>query len=188
MNFVSRFHIPNLITLARILAVPLAIWLMVGGRYDLAFWVFSVAAISDALDGFLAKRFDAVTTMGGFLDPIADKLLLVSVYVTLGIQDKMESWLVILVVFRDVLIIGGALLFETVTHALTMEPLMISKINTVVQIGLGLAVLSHISGGPVDGWLIAPLTVTVAVTTVVSGGLYVFKWGAKASGLTEEER
>src|ERR1700745_729970 len=106
-------NLPNFISLVRLLLVPLQIWLIYVGRYGFAFWILVAAGISDALDGFIAKRFDRRTRLGALLDPVADKVLLVSVYVTLGIAGQIWPWLVVLVVFRDVMIIGGFLLIQT---------------------------------------------------------------------------
>jgi len=169
-------NLPNLITLARIASVPLVVWLIVDGYMLWAFWVFVVAGLSDALDGFIAKRFDMETELGKYLDPLADKALLVSVYVTLGIEGYVASWLVILVVFRDIAIVGGALLFETITHSLTMQPLMVSKVNTVVQILLAVAVMATAGYGvELDGAL-DMLVLLTAATTVLSGLAYAVKW------------
>lgn len=103
-------NLPNLISLGRLLLVPLAISLILEANYRAAFWVFVIAGVSDALDGFIAKRFDRRTRLGALLDPLADKVLLVSVYVTLGIAGQLWPWLVVLVVFRDLMIVGGFLL------------------------------------------------------------------------------
>src|SRR5688500_12469917 len=89
-------NLPNAITIARILAVPVLIWLIVSGEYLLAFWLFVLAGISDGVDGFIAKRFDQRTELGAYLDPIADKLMLVSIYVSLGLLRVLPPWLVIL--------------------------------------------------------------------------------------------
>lgn len=169
-------NLPNLITLARIASVPLVVWLIVDGYMLWAFWVFVAAGLSDALDGFIAKRFDMETELGKYLDPLADKALLVSVYVTLGVEGYIASWLVILVVFRDIAIVGGALLFETITHSLTMQPLMVSKVNTVVQILLAVAVMANAGYGiELDGGL-DMLVLLTAATTVLSGLAYAVKW------------
>src|SRR5204863_7536823 len=128
-------NIPNLISLGRLLLVPLAISLILDGRYWAAFWVFVIAGISDALDGFIAKRFDRRTRLGALLHPLADKVLLVSVYVTLGIAGQLWTWLVVLVVFRDVMIVGGFLLIQAITTVpKPFQPLLISKLNTGVQV------------------------------------------------------
>jgi cardiolipin synthase len=129
-------NLPNLITLSRLLSVPLTIWLILGERFGVAFWVFVGAGISDALDGFIAKRFDCRTRLGALLDPVADKALLTSVYVALGIAEYLPNWLVILVVFRDVMIIGGFVLIQTLAATSRFDPLYISKINTLAQIAL----------------------------------------------------
>src|SRR5438034_11404389 len=110
-----ELNLPNLISLGRLFLVPVTIWLIIDGQYGIAFWVLVVAGFSDALDGFIAKRFDRRTRLGALLDPLADKVLLVSVYVTLGIAGQLWTWLVVLVVFRDVMIIGGFLLIQAIT-------------------------------------------------------------------------
>lgn len=174
--------IPNLITLGRLLAVPLAVWLMLTDRYGAAFWLFLAAGISDAIDGFLARRLKARSEIGAYLDPLADKCLLVSSYVTLGHQDHIESWLVILVVFRDVLIIGGAILYQTLTQSLTVQPLLISKLNTVLQIALIGFVLARLGLGIGDGGLTQWLGYAVAASTLASGAAYVAVWGRRVLG------
>jgi cardiolipin synthase len=171
--------LPNLISLARLLAVPVTVWLIINDRLGFAFWMFVAAGISDALDGFIAKHFGARSVIGGYLDPLADKALLTSVYVTLGYVGHMASWLVILVVFRDVLIIGGAILYHTLTGKLTMQPLFVSKINTAAQIALAAAVLAQ-SGLGVDYRLDDLLVPVVAGTTLASGAAYLTIWGWKA--------
>jgi cardiolipin synthase (CMP-forming) len=172
--------LPNLISLLRLCLVPLAIWLMLSNRHQTAFWVFIFAGVTDALDGFIAKHFNVRTTLGGYLDPLADKALLMSVYVTLGYQDHIEDWLVILIVFRDVLIIGGAILYQTLTQSLTMEPLWISKINTVAQIMLAAVALGllgfHIPGHDV---IVEFFTWIVAASTAGSGLAYLLIWGSR---------
>jgi cardiolipin synthase len=178
-------NVPNLITLARLVSAPLVVWLILDGRLMAAFWVFLAAALSDAADGIIAKRFNAETVFGGFLDPIADKALLVSVYVTLGYRGLIETWLVIMVVFRDVLIIGGALLFQTVTQSLNMRPLPISKINTFAQLVLALTVLAVHGYGPKGLGVLDVFTYIVAATTLLSGGVYVIKWSRMAATLED---
>ncbi|HWA45034.1 MAG TPA: CDP-alcohol phosphatidyltransferase family protein [Hypericibacter adhaerens] len=174
--------LPNLITLGRLLAVPLAVWLMLTDRYTAAFWLFITAGVSDAIDGFLARRLKAQSEIGAYLDPLADKCLLVSSYVTLGHQGHLDSWLVILVVFRDLLIIGGALLYQTLTHSLTMQPLFISKLNTVLQIALIGVVLAKLGLGIGGSDLVQWLGYAVAASTLASGGAYVAIWGRRVLG------
>jgi cardiolipin synthase (CMP-forming) len=178
--------LPNLISLGRLLAVPLAVWLMLGEHYTAAFWLFIVAGISDALDGFLARQLNLRTTIGGYLDPLADKALLTSVYVTLGYKGHIADWLVILVVFRDVLIIGGAVLYQLFTQSLRMQPLFISKLNTLAQITLAAIVLADLGLGIVAPWVSALMIHVVAATTFLSGAAYVVIWSWRL--LTFEDR
>jgi cardiolipin synthase len=166
-------NLPNLITLARLLCVPLAIWLIVEARFGFAFWVFVAAGVSDALDGWIAKRWDQRTPLGALLDPIADKALLAAVYITLGFAGELPSWLVILVVLRDLLIVGGYLLSH---GADAPQPLFISKVNTLVQIALVGFVLARLGLGIDDEWLTSILVAVAGVTTVWSGLSYLVRW------------
>lgn len=166
----------NLVTLGRLLAVPLAIWLVLSDNMATAFWLFVAAGVSDAIDGYIAKTFDQRSRLGALLDPLADKVLLMSMYVTLGIAGYLPDWLVILVVFRDVLIIGGFLLATAVGLGVPTKPLIISKINTALQITLVAVVLGRL-GLKVDDFGLGTLLIwTVALTTVLSGGGYVARW------------
>jgi cardiolipin synthase len=169
--------IPNLITLGRILLVPIVVWAISSGAMWIAFVLFLAAGVSDAVDGFLAKRFGMTTMLGSYLDPLADKALLTSVYVSMGYVEEMPKWLVILVVFRDVLIVGGAILYQTLTQRLKMEPLFISKVNTTAQIALAALILAqlglHFDSHGADQLLIY----AVAATTLLSGGAYILRWG-----------
>ena len=169
-------NLPNLISLGRLLLVPLAIWLILGGRYGAAFWVFIVAGVSDALDGFIAKHFDRRTRLGALLDPVADKALLVSVYVTLGVAHQLWTSLVIIVVFRDVVIVGGFLLIQAFAVPKKYDPLYISKINTGLQIALVAFVLARLGLGADAGGIDVALSYAVIATTILSGLSYVVRW------------
>lgn len=167
--------------------MPLVVWLIVNGDLLAAFWVTLAAGLSDALDGIIAKRFNLVTELGTFLDPVADKALLVCLFVTLGYQGYLPIWISILVVFRDLLIVGGALLFHTITHSLTMSPLKISKLNTALQLILVVGVLGIEGYGFDAGESVVYLTFLVAVTTIWSGTAYVYLWSMKAAEFEGEE-
>ena len=173
--------LPNLISLARLFAVPLMVWLIVAGEMTVAFWVFVAAGISDAVDGFIAKRFDAITTFGSYIDPLADKALLVSCFVALGIEGQIANWLVILVVFRDVVIIGGAILAVPLGRPVIMRPLFISKLNTTTQIILVALVLAEIGVGVHEAKLIVLMQYIVAATTLASGIGYAYRYVAAIS-------
>ena len=174
---------PNLITLARLLAVPVTVYLLLESRYTEAFWVFVAAGVSDAADGIIAKRFDVASEVGAYLDPLADKALLVSIFVTLGYLELVAVWLVILIVFRDLLIIGGAILFQTLTQSLRMEPLMVSKANTLAQIVLAALVLAELGLAIGLTPFIHIMVYVTTATTLASGGAYVIKWGRRAVDL-----
>ena len=174
-------NVPNAITLARLAAVPIVIWLILVGDLRIAFWIFLAAAISDAIDGIIAKHFNSETVFGAFIDPIADKALLVGTYITLGHENFLPIWLVILVVFRDIVIVGGALIFHTVTQSLSMQPLMISKVNTVAQLLLAIGVL-FVFGHNIDGNpFIEFAGYFIAFTTISSGTAYVTTWSNLAA-------
>src|SRR6476469_8028244 len=137
-----RLSIPNLITLARILLVPVVVWSIATGRMYLAFMLFLAAAISDAVDGFLAKRFGMKTELGAYLDPLADKVLIVSIYVTLGITGVIPLWIVILVVSRDFMIVGAIILSWLIARPVAIRPHLVSKVNTGAQIVFACLVLA----------------------------------------------
>lgn len=180
-------NVPNAISLSRLLAVPVTVWLILSGQLLAAFWLFVAAGISDAVDGFIAKHFHRETEFGKFLDPIADKVLLVGVYIALGNEGYVVTWLVIMVVFRDAVIVGGALLFQTLTQSLTMEPLMISKVNTAAQIVFAALVLGT-NGFALGDWVIVDvMAYVVAITTVSSGAVYVVEWSRRASAAEEKD-
>jgi cardiolipin synthase (CMP-forming) len=169
-------NLPNIITLARILLVPVAIWLIVAGQFGFAFLVFISAGIGDGIDGYIARRYSMKTQLGAYLDPLADKLLLVSIYISLGFLQHMPAWLVILVASRDVLIVGAVILSWILGKPLKMQPLMVSKVNTAVQIvfaGAVLAVLAWMS----DATLFLQIgSAIVAILTVASAALYMREW------------
>jgi cardiolipin synthase len=166
----------NVITLGRLLIVPVVVWLIVANRPVLAFWFFAVAGASDAVDGFIAKRFNQVSDLGRFLDPVADKALLVSIFLTLGIQGHLPAWIVILVVSRDALILGGALFSYALSLPFPVPSHLFSKANTAAQIVLAGVVLSEAGLGLVIGGAIQALIYLVAATTLLSGGYYLVRW------------
>jgi cardiolipin synthase len=174
--------LPNLITLGRLLSVPLAIWLVLSGALAAAFWLFVAAGLSDAVDGFIAKRFDQRSALGALLDPIADKALLVSMYVTLGLSSHLPTWLVILVVFRDALIVGGFLLVAALGHPMRWEPLLVSKVNTALQIALVCVVLAELGLGIAVHYAATSLIFLVAATTLISGAGYLVRWTRALAG------
>ncbi|HZL30132.1 MAG TPA: CDP-alcohol phosphatidyltransferase family protein [Pseudolabrys sp.] len=168
--------IPNLITLGRILLVPVVVWAIASNAMWIAFVLFLAAGVSDAIDGFLAKRFNMVTELGAYLDPLADKALIVSIYLTLGINGDIPRWLVILVVSRDILIVGGIMLSWLMGNPLKIRPLLVSKLNTVAQIVFACVVLGSLGFHYEAAMLKLALMGLVAVTTLLSVGAYLAEW------------
>jgi len=180
-------NLPNLITFGRLLTVPIAVYLMMQSAYLAAFLLFLLAGVSDALDGYLAKRNNQTTELGAILDPLADKALLVGVYVTLGLQGNLPNWLVLLVVFRDVLIIGGVIILFLVRLEVKMRPLIISKINTAAQIGLAAMVLAELGLQLEILGLVEAMIYLVGATTIISGASYMVSWTRQMAGIEDDE-
>jgi cardiolipin synthase len=177
--------LPNLISVARLMAVPVVVFLILADRMAAAFWIFIAAGASDAVDGYLAKRLNARSVLGSYLDPLADKLLLISIYLLLGRDGHIPVWLVVLVIARDAALLGGSLLVVRSDRTAAMRPLLISKLNTSFQILLAALVMAQIGlGWPELGVGRDVLIYAVAVTTVVSGSAYL--WRMRAESVTRE--
>ncbi len=172
--------LPNTITVMRMAAVIPLTWLLIDRAYGAALVVAFVAGLSDAVDGFLAKRFGWESYIGGILDPLADKLLLLSCFVVLAAQGWIPPWLLLLVLGRDLVIVVGALMFHFWFRHLEPEPSLLSKLNTCLQIALVLLVLLDRIRGFIDPLWVVGLVWAVSVTTVLSGVHYVGVWGLRA--------
>jgi len=173
---VNIANIPNIITLGRIILVPIVVWAIASNQMEIAFAVFIVAGVSDAVDGFLAKRFNMTSDLGALLDPLADKALLVSIYIALGIWGAIPRWIVILVVSRDIMIVTAVIVSWLFDKPVQMKPLMVSKLNTAAQVAFAALVLGSLGFGfqlyPYDYILMALVT----VFTLVSVSLYLVEW------------
>ncbi len=174
--------IPNVITLGRIILVPVIFWLLITGNMQAAFIAFVCAGISDAVDGYLAKRFHLETELGSYLDPMADKLLIASVYIALGVAAKLPSWLVVAVVSRDILIVVGVLLVWMMGSPITIRPLPVSKANTLAQIVLAAMVLADEGFTLGFGILRDALVWITGTLTLLSLAFYLREWVALMSG------
>ena len=169
-------NIPNLITLGRILLVPVVVWAIMTGEMRIAFLLFLAAGISDAVDGFLAKRFHMKSELGAYLDPLADKALIVSIYISLGIATALPIFLVILVVSRDIMIVSAFLLSLLVGKPMPIRPLMVSKANTAAQIVLAVLVLAE-QAFSFNVALASQLMIAlVAILTLLSIAFYLAEW------------
>ena len=173
-------HIPNIISILRILLVIPIMVLLSREAYSLVLLLFAVAGISDGLDGYLARRYNWHSRLGALLDPIGDKFLLVGVYLVLGWSGMLPWWLVGLVILRDVVIVVGALAYRHVCGELVIEPTLISKLNTLLQILLGLLIIAAAMMWTLPDWSLQLMIMLVAVTTVWSGLDYVLRWSVRA--------
>lgn len=153
------------------MVIPL-IWLIATERLHAAFWLLLAAGISDALDGYIAKNFNARTDLGAYLDPIADKTLLDGIYIALALAGWLPFWLAVLVVGRDVLIVLGVFLIQRRNPVYRARPLLIGKVNTFAQLSLAAAALAHAAGVIDLGVPVAALIVAVTVTTILSAAGY----------------
>src|ERR1700679_4259558 len=131
----SLLNLPTIITFARLCALPLAFWLVVEHRIGLAFLLLIAAGLSDALDGRLARRYGG-NAVGAVMEPVADQEMLVNMYIILDADGALPDWLAVLVVFRDVLIVGGVVTLAVTGHTVTIHPLYVSKVNTPLEIVL----------------------------------------------------
>ena len=156
--------------------MPVVIWAITAGEMRIAFALFVAAGISDAVDGFLAKRFGMSTELGAYLDPLADKAMLVSIYIALGIADAIPRWLVILVVSRDIMIVSAVILSWVVDKPVALKPLRVSKLNTVAQILLACVVLAALGFQFNADIAVLLLTALVTVLTLLSVAFYVREW------------
>ncbi|MBO6902211.1 MAG: CDP-alcohol phosphatidyltransferase family protein [Rhizobiaceae bacterium] len=179
--------IPNLITLLRFLLVPAIVYAMLEGAMAWALAGFLIAGISDGIDGFIARHFDQRSELGTYLDPVADKLLLVSVFVVLGLMSELPLWLVIAAVSRDLLIVGGVVLSGLLGHPVEMKPLMVSKANTAVQIVLAAAVLFELALETAFGGLRGWLVILSGGLTAASAAAYLVAWFRHMNGYGESE-
>lgn len=179
-------YIPNLLTLARIGLVPWLVVLLQEQQYGWSLAVFVIAGVTDGLDGYIAKRFNASTYLGSILDPIADKVLLVTSYIMLSVLEIIPFWLMVVVVFRDLVIIGGNLLMILFFSTMEMKPLAISKVNTAVQIFYIVLVLASLSFAWEYSSFTSAVGIGVAITSVLSGLGYVYIGSVKATKLSEE--
>jgi len=169
-------QVPNTITVGRLILVPLLIFLLMRGEYGWALLAFTIAGLSDGLDGYLARRFRLQSNLGGFLDPIADKVLMVSVYISLALLGQLPVWLAFLVVARDFLIIGFIMVLVSLGENIKPAPSVYSKINTTVQVLLVVAVLANKAFSMSIETAVDFLVYSVAVTTIISGANYYWIW------------
>lgn len=181
-------YIPNLLTVLRIAAVPALILLLTYDMYKASLLLFALAGISDGLDGYIAKKYHYQTQLGAILDPVADKALIISCFVMLTVMNQLPFWLLVTVVFRDVVIVGGYVMLISLQDEVSMQPSLISKLNTVFQICLVGLMLVQLAFSFQATYLMWALIIAVVVTTIWSGVHYVWVWGFQrhANGATSQ--
>jgi cardiolipin synthase len=167
---------PNLITIARLLLVPIVVVAISSGQWLIAFVLFAAAGVSDAVDGFLARRLNMRSELGAYLDALADKALLVSIYVSLSVTGVLPGWVAILVVSRDLMIVSAIMLSWLLGKPVAIKPLFVSKLNTAAQIAFAGVVLGANAFGVTLGPA-APIGLgVVAILTLVSAAAYLGPW------------
>ena len=170
----------NIITVVRLLFTPVIIWLIFSSYYYLGLIFFVLSGLSDALDGFIAKQFNQRTILGSYLDPVADKTLIVSSILALGYMGAIPSWLIILIVSRDLAILGAVIISWLVERSLKIEPIISSKINTFLQIFyIGLILLSLSSKEEIiylDIFILPTFSILIALSTLTSWFSYLILW------------
>ena len=166
----------NAIGFARLMLAPVVGWLIWSGALETACWVFLLGGLSDAADGFVARRLGTVTRFGQILDPVADKVFMNTAYIMVAVTGLVPLWLAGLVLARDLLIVVAAVVSRLFGLAVPIEPMWASKINTAFQVTFGTAVLAGAGFGWPTGALLMPLFGLVIATTVISGGLYLERW------------
>ncbi|MCG6859773.1 MAG: CDP-alcohol phosphatidyltransferase family protein [Chromatiaceae bacterium] len=172
--------LPNIISLLRLLAVMPVVYLLLEQEFGWALILFAAAGLSDGLDGFLAKQFGWQSHLGGILDPLADKILLVASFLVVGALSLIPVWLVAAVVFRDLLIVGGAVFYNYQVEEVEAAPILVSKLNTLLQILLIVSVIADAGLLPLPDWVIQTLIWACLTTVIVSGSQYVWIWSHKA--------
>lgn len=172
--------LPNAISLLRIALIGPILLQIVNGQYGWALALFFVAGFSDGIDGYLAKRYDWHTRLGALLDPVADKLLVAGMFITLAYMQHIPVWLAAIVISRDVIIIGGAAAYNFLIKPVQGEPTRISKLNTALELLFLFFVLSRAGFDWPDEITTTVFGAAVLVTVVVSGVDYVWSWASRA--------
>lgn len=174
-------HLPNIICLLRILLVWPLIQSLRAGDFATTLWIFAIAAVSDGLDGYLAKHFGWTSRLGAVLDPVADKLLLVSLFLLATWLGLVPRWLTVIAVTRDVMIGSGALVYRLVFGPLNGRPMWISKLNTLLQLSYLMGVVLHQVSGFPPVWFLQALMVLTAATLLASGYAYLKEFTVRAA-------
>ena len=169
-------QIPNIISIFRIFLVAPILYYLWSSEWQTAFVLVLIAGVSDGLDGYLARTFSWESELGAVLDPVADKILLIGIFVVLGLKGLVPEWLVAMIVFRDLIIVLGFIIYKLMTNEYKQGTLFISKVNTALMIIFVLCHMVNLAVYPVPSYLLTTLMTMIVITTIVSGALYVILW------------
>ncbi len=177
---ISLSWVPNAISTMRILLVVPILMFLLEGEFAWALGLFIVAGFSDGIDGYLARTYDWQSPLGALLDPVADKLLIAGMFVTLSWIELVPVWLTVIVILRDVLIFGGAVAYNFLIRPVEGEPTTVSKLNTILTLLFLTAVLTRAGFGWPGEVVTTVLGASILVTVVISGADYVWSWSRRA--------
>jgi cardiolipin synthase len=180
--------VPNAITLFRLVLVPVTAWLLWEARYPAALSTFATAAVSDLIDGAIARHYRLQSALGAWLDPIADKLIMLTVTVLLAVAGLLPAWLAAAIVVRDLVIASGAIAYLRVVGHVEMAPTKLSKLNTALEFAVLALVLAAAAGLVARGPWLDALFVVLAATVALSGAQYVYEWSRKAAAAKTNDR
>ena len=167
-------HIPNIVTLFRMLLLIPFMYTLLTGDYQIAFYIFFFAGLTDGLDGWLARRYNWQTQLGGMLDPLSDKLFVSCSYLSLGYLEQIPWWLVTLVLGRDIIIMGGVSLYQFICGPVDFYSTVLSKTNTVLQGLVVFGCVFQLGFTPLPVWLFQGLIIVTALTTTASCLHYIY--------------
>lgn len=183
-----KLTLPNLLTALRLLLAPVVLWRVLAGDMQGAFWVFVAAAVTDLLDGNIARLFNQKSVLGAWLDPIADKTMLLTTLFALVWADVLPQWLLVVVLLRDAVVLLGAAAFRWLTGSLEVRPTLSGKVATFVEFTLVSLALAEEALRPGMAWILPWVAALAAFTVVLSGVRYVIIWTDKTRAWLARER
>ena len=173
-------YLPNILSLVRIILVPLILWLLIQDLYIISAIIITMVGLTDYFDGYLARKYNAESLVGYYLDAIADKVLIITIYLVLGIKLLLPTYLIILIIFREALVSGAYLLKFLLELKFNLKPILISKINTFLQIALivfvCLLTINQLNQSEEVIFVRDSLIAIVTITTIVSSLIYIIIW------------
>jgi len=181
------YTLPNLLTASRLVMAPVVVWLLLSGDVTLAFWVFTAAAVTDLLDGNIARIFDMRSVLGAWLDPIADKVMLLSSLFALVWIGVLPSWLAVIVAVRDLVVLGGAAAYRRLTGGLVVAPTLLGKVATFFEFALVALALADAALNWALDWELHLLLPVTALLVVASGLQYVWLWADKTRSYLRQQ-